>query len=317
MKKDHRLSELESKLRAINDELVATIEQSLTLREMLPEFENDQRLAELKIDLHFTEKKLVASIERSKTLQETLLSFEDEMSSLLTSSGIGAMCLDKQLYIKSATPYMQKLFNITPADIGRPITDLASNLLCETLDQDVKQVINSLVPSENVVQSKDGRWFNMRILPLLKAGGVVSSVMFTVADITKLKKIENRFLTDTNRVMSVIKNSPIVVWNQDMELRYTWIHNPNPGFVSQEVIGKKDEDLLSAMDALNLTNIKRQVLDTGVGMRENVRTTIKGEPFYYDLVIEPMYDSNSNVIGISCASMEINEQTYKLNKKNR
>ncbi len=54
-----------------------------------------------------------------------------------------------------------------------------------------------------------------------------------------------------------------------------------------------------------------------LGMRENVRTTIKGEPFYYDLVIEPMYDSNSNVIGISCASIEINEQTYKLNTKNR
>ena len=185
---------------------------------------------------------------------------------------------------------MQKLFNITPADVGRPITDLVSNLLYETLDQDVKQVINSLVPSENVVQSKDGRWFNMRILPLLKAGDVVSSVMFTFADITKLKKIEDRFLTDTSRVMSVIENSPIVVWNQDMELRYTWIHNPNLGFVSQEVIGKKDEDLLLAKDALNLANIKRQVLDTGVGMRENVRTTIKGEPFYYDLVIEPMYD---------------------------
>lgn len=174
-----------------------------------------------------------------------------------------------------------------------------------------------LVPSENVVQSKDGRWFNMRILPLLKAGDVVSSIMFTFADVTKLNKIEDRFLTDTSRVMSVINNSPIVVWNQDMELRSTWIHNPNLGFISQEVIGKKDEDLLPAMDALNLTNIKRQVLDTGVGMRENVRTTIKGEPFYYDQVIETMYDSNSNVIGISCASMEINEQTYKLKQQTR
>ena len=317
MKKDNRLSELESKLRAINDELVATVEQSITLGEMLPEFENDQRLAKLKRDFHFAEKKLLASIERSKTLQETLLSFEDEMSSLLTSSGIGAMCLDKQLYIKSATPYMQKLFNITPADVGRPITDLRSNLIYETLDQDVNQVIDLQVPLENVVQSKGGRWFNVRILPLLKAGDVVDSIMFTVADISKLKQIENRFLTDTNRVMSVINNSPIVVWNQDMELRYTWIHNPNLGFVSQEVIGKKDEDLLPAMEALNLTNIKRQVLDTGVGMRQNVRTSIKGEPFYYDLVIEPMYDSNSKVIGISCASMEISEQIYKLKNQNR
>ena len=58
MKNDHRLSELESKLRAINDELVATIEQSIALREMLPEFETDQGLAELKSGLHFTEEKI-------------------------------------------------------------------------------------------------------------------------------------------------------------------------------------------------------------------------------------------------------------------
>jgi len=52
-------------------------------------------------------------------------------------------------------------------------------------------------------------------------------------------------------------------------------------------------------------------LDTGVGTRENVRTTLKGKTYYYDLVIEPLFDKNSVIIGISCASMEINKKTFK------
>lgn len=76
------------------------------------------------------------------------------------------------------------------------------------------------------------------------------------------------------------------------------------------MLGKKDEELLPAKDAVKLTNIKQQVLDTGVGMRENVTTTIQGKPYEYDLVVEQMLDSNSNIIGNSCASMEIANNLY-------
>ena len=139
----------------------------------------------------------------------------------------------------------------------------------------------------------------------MESSDVVCSIMIAVADITKLKQMENNLVANADRLMGVINNSPIVVWNQDRELRYIWIYNPHPGFVAKEVLGKKDEELLPARDAAKLTNIKQQVLDTGVGMRENVRTTIQGKPYEYDLVVEPMLDSNSNIIGISCASMEI------------
>lgn len=169
---------------------------------------------------------------------------------------------------------MQKLFNITPVDVGRTITDLASNLRYNTLEQDVNQVINSLAPLERVAQSKDGRWFNIRILPQMESSDVVCSVIVAVADITKLKQKENNLVADADRIIGIINNFPIVVWNQDTELRYMWIHNPHPGFVAKEVLGKKDEELLPAKEAAKLTNIKQQVLDTGVGMWENIRATI-------------------------------------------
>ena len=61
----------------------------------------------------------------------------------------------------------------------------------------------------------------------------------------ELRESEERF-----RV--ALKGSPIVVWNQDKELRYTWIHNPHPGFEAEETIGKTDEQLLPPDDAARL-----------------------------------------------------------------
>ena len=91
-----------------------------------------------------------------------------------------------------------------------------------------------------------------------------------------------------NHFHEALKNSPIVVFNQDRELRYTWIYNPNPGFSAQEVLGKTDSELISPEDSKQLVEIKQQVLESGVGTKKEVSTTIDGKPYYYDLNVEPL-----------------------------
>jgi PAS domain S-box-containing protein len=102
----------------------------------------------------------------------------------------------------------------------------------------------------------------------------------------------------------VLKHSAIVVFNQDADLRYTWVDNPHPGFVADAVIGKTDAELLSPEDASRLTEIKRRVLNTGVAAREEVQTTINGEEFFYDLMVEPQRDEAGDVVGITCVSID-------------
>jgi hypothetical protein len=77
------------------------------------------------------------------------------------------------------------------------------------------------------------------------------------------------------------------VLNQDADLRHTWIHNPSLGFLSEQIIGKTDADLLPEKEAVALTAIKQQVLATGKSMRQNIRATIAGETVGYDLTVEP------------------------------
>jgi two-component system, chemotaxis family, CheB/CheR fusion protein len=272
----------------------------------------DKRITELEMELRNAKEDIIIANEISDTLRKILTAMNNELGSLLNSTDTGAIFLDTQLHIKSATPRIIKHFNIIPNDLGRPITDLVSNLLYDTLVYDVKQVIATSMLKEIVIASKDKRWFNMRILPHSTKNNVIDGVIITITDITNLKKNEEQLRDRGDKLLAAIEKSPVVVWNQDLELRYTWIHNPNSKFRPEETIGKKDEDLVLAEDANILTIIKNKLLETGVGLRKKVRTTLKEKPYYYDMTVEPLLDSKSNTIGISCTSTEISKMEYEL-----
>jgi PAS domain S-box-containing protein len=122
------------------------------------------------------------------------------------------------------------------------------------------------------------------------------------------KQVDEALRESEARFRIALENSPIVVFNQDRELRYTWVYNPHPGFDPQALLGKTDAELLPADDAARLAEIKRRVLETGVSAREEVKTTIGGQAFFYDLTVEPLRDLSGNIIGVTCASLDITER---------
>jgi len=156
---------------------------------------------------------------------------------------------------------------------------------------------------------RDGTHFwchaNVSLFDHPEYGKVIVSVH---TDITKRKQAENALAESEEKFRITLKNSPIVVWNQDKDLRYTWIYNPNPGFKPEKTIGKTDKELLPADDAEKLMHIKRKVLESGIGTREETKTTIQGNDYYYDLTVEPLLDSSNAIIGITCVAIDITER---------
>ncbi|QKQ77766.1 response regulator [Nostoc sp. TCL240-02] len=114
------------------------------------------------------------------------------------------------------------------------------------------------------------------------------------------------------RFRVALKNSPIFVYNQDIELRYTWVYNPPSGLTVEEILGKQDLDIIPGEDAQRLTTIKRGVLTTGIGTREEVSITIKDTTRYYDLTVEPLRNESQEVVGVTCASIDISEKQAAL-----
>ena len=89
----------------------------------------------------------------------------DDMKNLLNSTDIATLFLDKDLNVRRFTPQATKIIKLIPGDVGRPITDLASELQYPELADDGRMVLKTLIPAEKPIGCKDGRWFNVRIMP--------------------------------------------------------------------------------------------------------------------------------------------------------
>jgi PAS domain S-box-containing protein len=123
----------------------------------------------------------------------------------------------------------------------------------------------------------------------------------------KLAAAEEALRISEERFRVVLKHSPISVFNQDTELRYTWFHNMPFAEPEKNVFGKTDEDLFPQAEADRLVQIKMRVLMTGTGARQEVRCTINGEQRVYDLTVEPVRDAAGRIVGITGAAMDITE----------
>ncbi len=127
-------------------------------------------------------------------------------------------------------------------------------------------------------------------------------------DITERIRAEAALRLNEQRLRIAIQNLPIVIFNQDQALRYTWVHNPQLGISVQDTLGKTDLDLLPPEQAQSLIELKQRVLASGLGAREEVRLQRGDQIACYDLTIEPLRDSAGQIIGILGAALDITER---------
>ncbi len=122
-------------------------------------------------------------------------------------------------------------------------------------------------------------------------------------------RAEDELRLTTERFELALKGSPVVVFCQDLDLRYTWIYNPGLGYEASEVVGRFDSDIFErAEDAAATEAIKREVIRTGIAKRGEVLIHWEGIDRYYDLLVDPMLDAAGHIKGVRCAAIDITER---------
>jgi PAS domain S-box-containing protein len=141
------------------------------------------------------------------------------------------------------------------------------------------------------------------------ASGNVLGVFAAARDITAYKKSEAIVRDSVRRFTTALANSKMSVWEQDLQLRYTWFYNPKLGYGLNEVIGKTDAELMEPAYAKELETLKRRVIETEQPVRQEVATAAPNSPVeFYDLSIEPLRDVSGHVVGITCTATEVTER---------
>jgi two-component system CheB/CheR fusion protein len=199
---DPRTQQLEQELRSTKEYLQATIEEMETANEELKS--TNEELQSSNEELQSTNEELETSKEELQSINEELSTVNSELqqkneelsktgsdlNNLLASTEIGTIFLDGSLNIRRFTPSATEFLSLLLTDIGRPVSHLATNMNYDRLAEDAGEVLRNLVPKVMEVQTKDGHWFAMRILPYRTIENVIDGVVITFVDITQKREME-------------------------------------------------------------------------------------------------------------------------------
>jgi chemotaxis methyl-accepting protein methylase len=207
-----RVLELEQELRQVREDLRTTREEMQTSQEELKS--TNEELQSTNEELQSTNEELNTSREEMQSLNEELQTvnaeqqtkmdelsrLNNDMRNLLNSTEIVTVFLDNDLHVRRFTTGANKLFKLIPGDVGRPLSDIASDLLYPEMTEEAREVLRVLVFSEKQIATIDGRWFSVRIMPYRTMEDVIDGVVITFAEITSAKTLEAELREENARL---------------------------------------------------------------------------------------------------------------------
>ena len=230
----HELQAKEEYLQTSNEEFKSSTEEMQSVNEELQS--TNEGLETSKEELQSLNEELATVNTELQNKLSDLARANNDMKNLLAGTGIGTVFVDHKLRILRFTPAATKIINLIPGDIGRPVSQIVSNLLgYDSLIADVQSVLDSLVPKEMEVQTQAGMWYAMRILPYRTLDNVIEGAVISFSDISAQKKMQDELqkANDLLRLAMVVRDSNdailvqdfkgrILAWNPAAEKIYGW-----------------------------------------------------------------------------------------------
>jgi two-component system, chemotaxis family, CheB/CheR fusion protein len=251
---DPLLMQLERELQHTREQLATTIEQHETTVEELKA--SNEELQAINEELRSATEELESSKEELQSVNEELTTVNtelqarvedtakanDDLQNIIASTEIATVFVDKQIRVKRFTNSATRVFKLIDVDIGRSLFDITHSLMYSSLADDVKQAFETLKLIEREVESSDGHWYLMRLLPYRTADDRIDGAVLTLIDITARHQAEEsarlgeqrlRLVAQSTNDYAIIVQDPtgvIVTWNSGAERIF--------GFTEKEVVGK-------------------------------------------------------------------------------
>ena len=164
----------QEELKSTNEELQSTNEELTTSKEELQSLNEELQ---------------TINAEQQARMEE-LARTSSDMKNLLDSTNVATVFLDLDLKVGRFTAGASQLYQLLPGDVGRPLTDITTTLGYPELPEDAREVLRTLIPAEKAVNTRDGRWFVVRIMPYRTPDNRIDGLVLTFTETTSAKLLE-------------------------------------------------------------------------------------------------------------------------------
>ena len=204
------IARLQEELTEVREYLqTVTEEHETTMEELQSANEEVQSANE---ELQSTNEELETSREEIQSSNEDLATVNDELQrrnddlqqanndllNLVGSAQMPIVILGPDLRIRRFTPSAEKILNLIPADVGRPLGDIRLKFAIPDLEAQLLEVIESVAPRELELQDAQGRWYLLRIRPYKTMENRIDGAVLVLVDVDTIKRAEQD-LRDSDR----------------------------------------------------------------------------------------------------------------------
>ncbi len=230
---DTYVQHLEHELRATREHLQTTVEELETSNEELKS--SNEELLSMNEELQSSNEELHTSKEELQSINEELQTVNSELQhkideldasnsdleNLFSSTQIATIFLDRDLRIKKYTPTAAEVFHLLPADLGRPLADLAAHFFEGSIIPDLRAVLETLqsTAKERRITESD-RFYLVRLLPYRTLANRIEGVIMTLTDITDRRRIESVIRTRARQQEAIAGFGQFALAESDVQTVY-------------------------------------------------------------------------------------------------
>ncbi len=197
-----RIAELERELQSTRESHQTTVEELESSNEELKSINEEMQSSNE--EFQSTNEELESSREELQSLNEELQSVNaelqskveelsavhDDMRNLLNSTEIATIFVDNHMRVRRFTPGATAIINLIQTDMGRPLQHVATNLSYDGMVNDLGVVLKNLSPKEVEVQTMEGEWYKMRIIPYRTMDNRIDGAVLTFTAINEQKQAQ-------------------------------------------------------------------------------------------------------------------------------
>ena len=198
------LDESNNNIQAYNEELISSNEEMQSSNEELQSINEELNTVNHEYQIKIKE----------------LAELNDDLDNYFKSTYITQIYVDNDVNLKKYNPLTISQINIKESDIGRPLGDISNNIKYSTLSADVRRVIKTEERIEKQIQTTDGKWYIMMIVPYIRSqDNEIDGAIITFNDITAIQQ-SKEIIKETNRkLVEINKDHDTFIYSASHDLK--------------------------------------------------------------------------------------------------